>query len=194
MAALPRTARDLGRDRERYVARRLRIVVVEVIDHLLDAHRFRRRQHALGEIAADVRVRRAVDVDGEGGRVLVRRLHERLLFELCWFRNLGGKLIARESGDHATRHAAHDTADHSTDHSALHASRARGFGNRRWGTSRQRLIAGRSIAGGLFAGFLPWRLKTGHLLHLTRRQTERDQHGQGHDNIAFHGFLLVSRS
>ena len=44
---VPRALGELGRDRERRVARRLRIVVAEVVDQLLDAHRVRRRQRAV---------------------------------------------------------------------------------------------------------------------------------------------------
>ena len=51
----------------------VRVGEAEVVDQLLDAHRVGRRQRALVEEPADVRVRRGVDVDREGRERIVSR-------------------------------------------------------------------------------------------------------------------------
>jgi len=43
------------------------IDIVEVVDHLFDAHRVRRGQGAIVEEAPNVAVGCGIDVDGEGG-------------------------------------------------------------------------------------------------------------------------------
>ena len=80
---VPRARSDLGVDRERRIAGRRRIVVVEVVDHLLDAHRVLRRQLALVEEPPHVRVRRGVDVDRERRERLTAMLSE-IALELSW--------------------------------------------------------------------------------------------------------------
>ena len=73
MARVPRRFGDGRRDRERRAVARLRIVVGEVVDQLLDADRILRRQLALVQEAPDVGVRRGVDVDRERRQRLVGR-------------------------------------------------------------------------------------------------------------------------
>ena len=62
---------QLGRDRERHVALRLRVVEAEVVDHLLDANRAGGGSAAVVQEPPDVRVRRGVDVDRERRERLV---------------------------------------------------------------------------------------------------------------------------
>jgi hypothetical protein len=65
---IPRRRRHFRGHAERHVAaRRRRVSIVEVIDHLLDPHRILRRQLAAVEKAPHVGVRAGVDVDREGG-------------------------------------------------------------------------------------------------------------------------------
>ena len=65
---VPRAAGDLDVDGERIVAgiRRGRVVIGEVVEHLLDADGVPGRQHVLVEEAPDVGVAGRVDVDREG--------------------------------------------------------------------------------------------------------------------------------
>ena len=56
MARIPRARRHLGRDRERRAIRRILVGEAEVVDQLFDAHGVCRRQRALIEEAANVRV------------------------------------------------------------------------------------------------------------------------------------------
>ena len=66
---------DLGRHRNRVAVARQVVVELEGVDELLDAHGIPRRQLALRQEAADVGVRRRVDVGAKGRqRVRPRRL------------------------------------------------------------------------------------------------------------------------
>ena len=62
---VPGAARDLRRHRERLARGWIGIVIGEIVDHLLDAHRVARRPLVLGQEAADIAVGRAIDVDRE---------------------------------------------------------------------------------------------------------------------------------
>ena len=63
---VPRTGPDLGRDRDRRVAGRRRVVEPEIVDELFDADGAGRRQTAFSEHPPDVGVGRGVDVGREG--------------------------------------------------------------------------------------------------------------------------------
>jgi len=56
---------DTAVDRDRMLAFGDRIVVGEIVDELLDAHRILRGQLAVGQYAPHIGVRRGIDVDGE---------------------------------------------------------------------------------------------------------------------------------
>src|SRR5262245_9092368 len=71
MLCVPGRLGQLRRDGERHVALRLRVTEAEVVDHLLDADRIRRRQTSLVEEATDVGIRRSVDVDRKRRQRLV---------------------------------------------------------------------------------------------------------------------------
>ena len=64
---VPRARGGFDVDGEGHVALGRRIVVGEIIDHFLDAHRVGRRHLAGAQEAPDVRVGRRIHVDGEGG-------------------------------------------------------------------------------------------------------------------------------
>ncbi len=68
----PRALADLRGHRHRPARRRLRIREPEVVHQLLDANRIHRRQLALREEAAHVRIRRGVHVGGERRERVVR--------------------------------------------------------------------------------------------------------------------------
>ena len=76
MLRVPRAGGHLGRHRERRAFRRVRVREAEVVDQLLDAHRVGGWQRAVVEEAADVRVRRGVDVDRERRERIVARRDE----------------------------------------------------------------------------------------------------------------------
>jgi hypothetical protein len=98
---VPRRGGKLGRDAQRHVSRRRSGVTVrEVVDELLDAHGVLGRQRALIEEAAHVGVRRAIDVDGEGGERCDADGTERILVDALV--RLGVPRLARAAD--ATRH------------------------------------------------------------------------------------------
>ena len=66
MARIPGARGNFGRHRERRACRLNPCSEPEVVDQLFDADGVGRRQRALVQEAADVRVRRGVDVDREG--------------------------------------------------------------------------------------------------------------------------------
>ncbi len=75
MIGVPRRRGELGRHRERLGPRGLRVVVAEIVDHLLDADGVLGRQMPLGHEPPHVGIGRGVDVDREGGeRAPGRRL------------------------------------------------------------------------------------------------------------------------
>ena len=76
---IPRTAGDFDVGRERVFAARLRIIVFEIIDHLLDAHGVGRRHPAFVQEPADVRVGRRVNVNGKRGERMIQRGEKRIL-------------------------------------------------------------------------------------------------------------------
>ena len=76
---LPGTRRGLDAHRERRAVGRGGICVREVVDELLQAHRVGGRERFRVEEPADVRVRRRVHVDGEGGHGFHLRLAKAVL-------------------------------------------------------------------------------------------------------------------
>ena len=79
VSGIPRRRHHRHRRLERLLGRvRARIVVGEVVDQLLDAHRIVLRQHAVVERRAHERIGRRVDVDREGGDRLLRRHLQRI--------------------------------------------------------------------------------------------------------------------
>ena len=78
---VPGAAGDLDVNGERMLARfrRRRVVIGEVVEHLLDADGVLGRQHVLGEEAADVGIAGRVDVDRERRERLAGRLVERIV-------------------------------------------------------------------------------------------------------------------
>src|SRR5205085_5154099 len=87
---VPGAARDLRRDGEGRVAGRLRVVVREVVDQLLDADGVARRQLSVVEEAARVAVGGRVNVNREGRERRARGFEERVLV------NLRVRLAARD--------------------------------------------------------------------------------------------------
>ncbi len=82
MSRCPGALADLGVDTERHVSVRLGVVVVEVIDHLLDAHRTRGRHTTFVQLAANHRVARRIHVDREGGAGIVFHRNEGVVRDL----------------------------------------------------------------------------------------------------------------
>ena len=72
-AGVPGALGRLERHRERPVAGGLRVVVTEIVHHLLDAYRIRGRQPTGGEKPAHVGIRRRIDIDRKRGERLLRR-------------------------------------------------------------------------------------------------------------------------
>ena len=72
-AGVPGTLGRLERHRERPVADGLRVVVAEVVYHLLDPYGIRGRQPAGGEKPAHIGIRRRIDVDRKRGERMLRR-------------------------------------------------------------------------------------------------------------------------
>ncbi len=91
---IPRRRRHFRSHAERHVAaRRRRVAVVEIVDHLLDTHRVLRRQLAGVEEAAHVGVRAGVDVDGERRDRLIGDEVHRVVVEVLIALGVGRLLI-----------------------------------------------------------------------------------------------------
>jgi len=82
-----------------------RILVIEVVEELLDAHRGRRREDALHDLPARDGVGGGVDIDGEGGESVLGRVDDGVesvaLVGLCV-----GALIARSDAETGRGHCA----------------------------------------------------------------------------------------
>ncbi len=86
---VPRAAADIDVNRERRVALRLRIVVGEVVDQLLDPRGVGGRPLALVQDAPDNRIRRRVHVDRERRKLIARCAEERILDDPPEFLGVG---------------------------------------------------------------------------------------------------------
>src|SRR5438309_2223524 len=82
MRRLPGTGGRIEVHRERSVVVRLRIIVGEVIDHLLNPYRVFRWKFAALDETPNVRVGRSIDVDGKGRERISQRGEEAILREV----------------------------------------------------------------------------------------------------------------
>ena len=109
MGRRPRAGGGVEVDRERRVVVRLRIIVAEIVDHLLDPHRVLGRKRAALEEAPDVRIRGGIDVDGEGRERIARRGEERVFLDDAVARSVEIRSAFR-AGEVRSRRTARDRA------------------------------------------------------------------------------------
>jgi len=81
MLGLPGAGADLHGRRKRYLVARRAVIIAEVVDHLFDAHRTRRRQPALVDEPPDVGVGGSVHVDRKRGKRTLADQQERVFVD-----------------------------------------------------------------------------------------------------------------
>src|SRR5712692_4559465 len=105
----------------------LRIAVREVIDHLFDADGFGRRKHVGVQKSTDVGVRGAVDIDRESGGLLILRVDESVLGDLCVFGSARPLDVRHRNGGRQLKRLHSSACDSAAHHVRTLCSDGNGF-------------------------------------------------------------------
>src|SRR3954447_24678752 len=96
MGRLPWARGSIEVDREGHAVVRLRIIVREIVDHLLYPNRILWRERPSLDETPDIRIRRGIDIDRKSGQRIVRRTEERVLFDVAVARGVELTLLVLE--------------------------------------------------------------------------------------------------